>query len=353
MTRRASYAAIASAALPAAALLAGVLLGGCAKSGFPPGGPVDTVPPRVLVTVPADSTTRVPTDLEIQVLFSETMDRVSVRDGFRVYPAPGTPSFRWSGRWFRVSWEGGLRPNTTYQAFLSAGAHDVHNVSLGSPVTIRFSTGDSLDPGKISGVVRARTLPTKGVPIWAYPESLGRVPDFANVLPSYATETDTGTAYVLSGLPLRQGFTIHAVYINRNGAFDSLTDVVASHPAVIRLTPERPVADSINLVAVDPRAPATIRGKVISPDSTARYRVEARSDSDTTFVRFVERKGPGDYLLTVPPGKYRMRATRVPRAAGEPAEEVRREGVLEARPEEQYEHIDFQLKTFVPPEPRR
>ena len=279
---------------------------------------------------------------------------MSVRDGFRLYPNPGVPSYHWSGRRFRVSWEGGLRPNTTYQAFLSAGVRDAHRVTLRTPVTIRFSTGDSLDPGRITGILRAKTLPTRGAPIWAYPESLGLVPDFANALPSYATETDTGAVYALTGLPLRQGFTVHAVYdINGNGAFDSLTDVAASYPSVIRLTPERPVADSINILAIDPHAPAVIRGTVTSPDSTARFRVEARSDSDTTFVRFAERKGPGDYVLRVPPGKYRLSARRLPRAVGEVPEEVRREGLFEARPEEEYENIDFRLERTAPPSPSR
>ncbi len=336
-----------------AVLVAGTLAG-CAKPDFPPGGPVDTTPPRVVATAPADSSTRVPLDLEISILFSEAMDRVSVRDGFRVFPNPGIPSYHWSGRRVRVSWEGGLRPSTTYQAFLSAGARDAHGVLLGTPLTIRFSTGDSLDPGRITGVLRAKTLATKGVPIWAYPESLGLVPDFANVAPSYATETDTGAVYALSGLPLRHGFTVHAVYdLNRNGAFDSLTDVAASYPTVIRLTPERPVADSINILAIDPRAPAMIHGKVMSPDSTARFRVEARADSDTTFVRFAERKGPGDYLLRVPPGKYRLRATRLPRAPGEAPDEARREELLDARPEGEYEGIDFRLERPAPPSPTR
>jgi hypothetical protein len=170
------------------------------------------------------------------------------------------------------------------------------------------------------------------------------VPDFTATLPSYATETDTSAAYALTGLPLGRGFTIHAAYdLNRSGAIDSATEVVASYPSVIRLTPERPVADSINIVAVDPRAIATVTGTIYSADSTSRYRVEARSDSDTTFVRFVERKGPGDYLLRLAPGKYRLRALRVPPAPGPPAAVVKREELLNARPEEQYEHLDFRF----------
>jgi len=340
VTRRAAFAV---------ALAAAALLGGCAKPDFPSGGPIDTVPPRVLLTTPADSTTRVSPQAEIQVLFSEPMDRVSVRDGLKIYPPPGAPSYHWSGRLFRVSWEAPLQPNTTYQAFLSAGAKDTHGVPLGLPVTIRFSTGDSLAPGRIRGVVRAKTLPTKGVPIWAYPESLGLTPDLANALPSYATETDTSAAYAMTGLPLGRGFTIHAVYdLNRNGAFDSLTDIDARYPTAIRLTPERPVADSINVIAVDPHAPAILTGTISSPDSTARFRVEAHADSDTTFVRFVERVGPGDYLLRVSPGRYRLRALRMPGVAGGRAGETRREGVLDARAEGQYERIDFRLEGTAP-----
>jgi Big-like domain-containing protein len=337
----------------AAVLLLASLLGGCAKPGFPPGGPVDTTPPRVLLTAPADSTTRVPPGTEIEILFSEAMDRVSVRDGFRIYPPPSGPSFHWSGRRLRVSWEEPLRPATTYQAFLSAGARDAHGVTLGVPITIRFTTGDSLDPGKIRGVVQARTLPTKGVPVWAYPDSLGPRPDFSNVSPSYATETDTSAAYALTGLPLGRGFTVHAAYdLNRSGAIDSATDIVASYPSVIRLTPQRPVADSINIVAVDPHAPSIVSGSVFSPDSTSRYRVEAKSDSDTTFVRFVERKGPGDYLLRVPAGAYRLRAYRVAPSPGPPTAEVRREELLIARAEETYEHVDFHFGPDVTP-PKR
>jgi len=332
------------------ALVLAALLGGCAKPDFPPGGPIDTTPPRVLVTAPADSTVRVPPDAGIEILFSEPMDRVSVRDGLRIFPPPGAPSFHWAGRKVKVSWAEPLQPHTTYQAFLSAGARDEHGVTMGMPLTIRFATGDSLDPGKIRGVLRARTLPTKGVPIWAYPDSLGPRPDFTNVLPSYATETDTIGAYALSGLPVGRGFTVHAAYdMNRSGGIDSVTDIVASYGSVIRLTPERPVADSINIVAVNPQAAATVSGTVFAADSSARYRVEARSDSDTTFVRFIERKGPGDYLLHLPPGRYRLRAVHMPKAAGESAAAVRREEILIARPEETYEHVNFRFEGAPPP----
>jgi len=323
-----------------------MLLCGCAKSAFPPGGPVDTTAPSIMLTVPADSSLRVPADQGIEILFSEPMDHNSVRDGIRVYPPPGAQMYDWSGRRVRVTWAQPLRPGTTYQAFLSSGARDAHGVTLGRSLTIRFSTGDSLDHGVITGVLRAKTLPTRGVPILAYPESLGLVPDFANVDPAYATETDTSAVYALVGLPMGEGFTIHALYdVNRSGSFDTGLDLVASFPDVIRLTPERAVADSINLVAVDPRAPALVSGTIFSPDSTLRFRVEARADSDTTTVRSVARTGPGDYLLRLAPGRYRLRAIRLSvETNAPPTAEIRREDVLEARAEGEYEHLDFRFE---------
>ena len=343
----------AATRLATVALLAGALVGGCAKPGFPPGGPIDTVPPRVLLSSPADSSVRVALDAGIDFLFSEPMEHPSVRDGFKIFPPTGTPSYHWSGKHLRVSWESRLSPSTTYQAFLSAGARDAHGVSLGHPLTIHFSTGDSLDPGRITGVLRAKTLPTKGVPMLAYPDSLGLSPDFANVDPSYATETDTAAAYAFVGLPLGRGFTIHTVYdVDPHGSFDPATDIAADYPQVIRLTPERPVADSINLVAVDPRALAVVKGSIVSSDSTARFRVEARADSDTTFVRKVDRIGPGDYLLRVPPGRYQLRALKLPGPEGvPPPSEQRLDGILDARPEEEYDHFDFRFERSETPAP--
>jgi hypothetical protein len=291
------------------------------------------------------------------------MDHNSVRDGFRIYPPPGAQVYDWSGRRVRVTWAQPLKAGTTYQAFLSGGARDEHGVWMGRSLTVRFSTGDSLDRGVITGVLRGKTLPTKGVPIVAYPESLGLVPDFANLEAAYATETDTSSVYALTGLPAGQGFTIHAFYDqNRNGSFDSGTDLVSSYPAAIRLTPEHAVADSINLVAVDPRAPALVSGTIFSPDSTLRFRVEARADSDTTMVRAVARTGPGDYLLRLAPGRYRLRAIRISGTAEAPATaEIRREEVLDLRAEGEYEHLDFRFEraetpvapelTQPPPEP--
>jgi hypothetical protein len=341
---------IGRAFLAAAALLIGGGLGGCARSIFPPGGPIDVIAPRVIATVPSDSAVQVSRESPVEILFSEAMDRTTVRDGFRIYPPAGRQSFDWSGRRVRVSWDQPLAERTTYTVLLSGTIRDARGVPMRDAVTLRFSTGDSIDRGRISGVLRAKTLRRAGVPLIAFPELLGPRPDTMGVSPTYATETDTGGVYSMGGLPTNAAFTVHAFYdLNTNGSIDPETDLIVSYPTPIRLTPERTEADSINIVAIDPRAPAVLNGTIVTPDSSARFRIEAIETTDSTLFRRVERLGPGGFTIRVPAGTYRLSATRLPGAEDEEAgPTIRRDAPIVAKPEEEYGpfEIDF---SAVPP----
>ncbi|MGE5175487.1 MAG: Ig-like domain-containing protein [Hyphomicrobiales bacterium] len=332
----------AALALAAAALVAA----GCAKSVFPPGGPVDTTPPRALAFTPADSSVQVPRDVVVTILFSEPMDHASVRDAIRLFPPEPRLTTKWSGRLVRVSWADPLRENTTYQILLSGRARDEHGVMLGNPVAIRFATGDSLAPGRISGRLQAKTLPRKGVPILIFPDSLGTRPDTTEFEPLYAAETDTAAVYDFRGLALEQDYRLFVFYDrNGNNAFDEQTDLLIPYSEAIRLTPEHAVADSINFTAVDPRAPAILSGTIAASDSTARYRVEARGTTDSTVVRRVDRVGPGPFTLRVPAGTFRLSAARIPGPDGTPARlEVRREEPVTVVAEEEQGGFTFDFR---------
>ena len=325
-----------------------VLGAGCARSIPPPGGPLDTTPPRVLATSPADSSVNVASAAGVELLFSEPMDRPSVRDNLRIYPPPDGVAYRWSGRRLRIEWGDSLAADATVQVFLSGRARDLRGVALGTPLQLRFATGARLSPGRISGRLRAKTLPFRGVPILLLPDSLGMRPDTTDAFePIYQTETDTSGVYEVGGLPLDRGFTVHA-FFDRNGDsyVDRESDVVVGYGAVVRLTPERSLADSINLVAVDPRAPAVLTGSIESPDSTARFLFEARTAADSTLIARTERVGPGTIALRVPAGSYWLLARRTapvsrPIRPGEPPPRpiaewtVAVEGTITVGPEEE------------------
>ena len=326
---------------------AAVVFSGCARSVFPPGGPIDTIPPRITASTPGDSVTNVPVDASVEILFSEAMERSSVVDGVRIYPPPGREDYKWDGKTLRVEWDRPLAAATTYIVLVSGNVRDARGVRMGTPFRIRFSTGAALDSGSVSGVLRARTLRKQVVPILAFYDTLGLRPDTLGLQASYATETDTGGAYVLSGLPVNRGFTIHALFdLNNNGAIDPEGDLIASYPSVIRLTPERSAADSINITAVDPRAPAVLNGTIVTQDSTARFRVEAQETVDSSLVRRVERVGPGGFTLRVPTGSYRLRATVVPPAESmEEPQTLQWQDVIHVDPEEEYGPFEFTFGT--------
>lgn len=270
-----------------------------------------------MATSPADSAVNVGSDTGIELLFSEAMDRASVRDNLRLYPPPGRLTYKWSGHRFRIEWGDSLAPGTTYQLFLSGRARDLRGVPLGARFQLRFSTGATMAPGRIEGTLRAKTLGVSGVPILLFPDSLGLRPDTtSNFEPTYQTETDTAGVYRFSGLTLDRGYTVHAFY-DRNGDsyLDGETEVVAGYASVVRLTPERMLADSINIVAVDPKAPALLNGSIASPDSSARFMIEARAAADSMLVARTDRIGPGPFGLRVPAGSYRLSARRLVTAA--------------------------------------
>ena len=129
-----------------------------------------------------------------------------------------------------------------------------------------------------------------------------------------------------------------------NGTYEEDQDVLAGWPTPIRLTPERAVADSINIVAVDPRAPAILSGNVVSPDSTVRYTVEARAEADSSISRRVDRLGPGPFTLRVPEGIYLLRAIRQAGLEGTPPRaEVRRAEPVDVKAEQEVGGFTFEF----------
>ena len=318
----------------------------------------------MLATSPADSSVSVPVTAGVDILFSESMDRASVRDAIKVFPPPAHPNIDWKGRSLRLSWGEPLRENATYQVLLSGRARDGHGVPLGGAVAIRFSTGDSLATGRISGRIRAKTLQRFGARVLVFPDSLGTRPDTSEFQALYEAEADSGGVFAFAALGLETDYRVFAFFDKTgNGTYEEDQDVLAGWPTPIRLTPERAVADSINIVAVNPRAPAILSGSVISPDSTVRYTVEARAEADSSVSVRVGLRVPGPFTLRVPEGRYLLRAIRQPGPEGSPPRaEARRAEPVDVKAEEEVGGFTFEFPSEpgvtpapeeAPPDPDR
>lgn len=213
------------------ALLASLV--GCATPGAPTGGPVDSTPPTLMSSLPADLATGV-TDSTITLVFSERLDRASA-SAVTVTPASATPPrVEVDGREIRVVLPG-LRDSTTYVVTLGTGLKDNRNVALRSPITFAFATGDAIDRAQITGRVRD---PSTGsgvqAAVWAYALADSASVPAPDVPPDYRTETGADGAFSLSYLRRAPYFVVAVQDRNRNGRLDPGERVAAPPRLVLR-----------------------------------------------------------------------------------------------------------------------
>jgi uncharacterized protein (DUF2141 family) len=139
----------------ALALTAGAVA--CASPGVPPGGPVDTIAPKLLSVVPDSGKTGI-TPKEVVFHFDKVVSErpsgvPSLSGLFLVSPQDGTPNVDWHRSSVTLSPHRAWRKNTVYTITMLPGITDLRgNISKTGKVTI-FSTGADIPKGRISGVV--------------------------------------------------------------------------------------------------------------------------------------------------------------------------------------------------------
>ena len=188
------------------------VLGGlsCAKQGIPPGDKEEREPPKLMSSLPENMTVDVSTDTRIVFKFSDSMNEESVEDNFFIIPVPSAwPEFSWSSRntVLTVDPIEPLRRSTTYIFSIGTKAKGVKGTLLEDTITVTFSTGDSIENGKITG----RLIPygffdtapenVSGVDVVAYLlDNEQSMPDPRNDVPDYFTQSSSDGSYEIIGL---------------------------------------------------------------------------------------------------------------------------------------------------------
>lgn len=312
MSGRAAWAALA---LVAAALA----VGGCARKMPPPGGRPDTEPPRVVGTVPDSGAVEVPRLLTLEVAFSEPMRRGDAEGWFTVGPYVPVRRLEWRGAVLRFTPAESLRADQTYTVVVGAGATDARGNPVAGPLAIPFTTGTALPPGQIRGRVEARGHRPAGVFVWAYRADLGHAPD------STARDFDAlGVAgndgrFALVGLPVPSRWRLFAFHdANRTLSFEPEIDQLTEGDSLVALSDSLPVAEDLDLLSLDPRAPAQVEGTVV--DTLAPAGVTLRVLAEQLEIRTGEPlRVPGQptaasvgveggrFRLELATGRYRLR----------------------------------------------
>lgn len=172
------------------------LLLGCAKVGQPPGGPEDEEPPRILSHYPASDALEVARDTQIEIVFSEQMQRERTEEA--LFTSPSKPSaLSWKGERLRITMP--LAEERTYVLTVGTGARDLRNNALTQSFTLAFATGSQLDQGLVRGRVYQDHQPVAGAHVWAYD-----LATFSGEVgldePSYQTQSGDDGAYEFARL---------------------------------------------------------------------------------------------------------------------------------------------------------
>lgn len=306
-----------------------LLVSSCARMGPPPGGPEDTEPPRVESITPAQDSTGVALDTEIELVFSEKVRREQAEPLVKLNPEAGRLYFKWDGRAVRVRTEQNFRPAITYRLIVEPGLVDLHRVKSEQRFESYFSTGKAFSPGRISGTVQVRDSLVVGGRLRAVAQQ-----DTTLV---FTSGSDSSGAYLLPYLPLGS-YRVEAFRdLNRNNRFDytreegadTLAELVfepltinftlqlADTTAPVLKSVETP--DSLTLVLVFDDRCDTARGiagaefELRTPDSLGTELAVDSTFLDSADTRRVILKPAGPLI---PENSYHVRVTGIVNEAG-------------------------------------
>jgi len=257
-----------------------VLLFSCAKQGFPPGGPVDRKPPFILRTNPANGSTNVPRDIQVEIYFSETVERRSCEESLFITPFPGdNVKYKWHGKKLRIEFADSLLKNRTYVVTVGAGTRDMHNNAMKESFSLAFSTGAELDMGKIEGTVFGDGK-VGGTQVWAYDLVEMPQPNPSQLPPIYVTQAGEDGRFNLSHLANGTYRLFAVLDRDANNLYDVEYDLLGVTSKDVSLSEASPIVSKVNFV--------------IALRDTTRPKLEeaAAPDNRHVLLRFSEPMSP-------------------------------------------------------------
>jgi hypothetical protein len=141
-----------------------IVFSACASNIPPSGGPEDKEPPTVIKTYPENRQVSFK-ESTIEIEFSEYVNRGSVLQNVVIQPRT-VHEYSWKGTILKIHFLEPLRDSTTYSLSISNDFTDLQQNKPNSPISLAFSTGNTIDSAKIYGKI-VGAFP-EGVQIFAY-----------------------------------------------------------------------------------------------------------------------------------------------------------------------------------------
>jgi hypothetical protein len=212
----------------------------------PSGGPVDTVPPKIVATYPEPNSVSF-SDNKILLEFDKYVEETSVEGSVFISPSLGLLEFDWSGKKVEIRFLEKLRSNTTYVVNIGTDVVDIRNRNrMDKAYSLAFSTGRSIDSGSVSGQVYDEH--PEGVMIFAYHlDSLTRkTVDPSADKPDYLTQSGKIGSFSLThlSLGLYRLFALRDEY--KNLLYDVGVDQIGMYREDVVIDSVRPSFGNVN-----------------------------------------------------------------------------------------------------------
>jgi hypothetical protein len=246
---------------------------GCANIVPPSGGPKDTLAPYLIAARPKDSATHVQPK-EILIGFNEFITTSDMQSNLIVSPnVKNTPLVESKLNALRIRINDSLLPNTTYSLQFGNAIKDVNEGNIAKNFTYVFSTGATIDTGRIYGYVKlAETGGVDSTLLVALHPANNDTSIFKNS-PLYYTKVNGKGRFEFKFLP-NQSFQLFALPNDYNKKYDDSTKLFAFHSSPIQVGQ---LTDTVKLYAfqafkkIEKKKPTTSTAKNTKLSSGLKY----------------------------------------------------------------------------------
>lgn len=238
------------------ALLLGFLLHSCANRGAgPQGGPKDTIPPRILKSIPERGILNF-NKQKIEILFDEIVLLEKMHEKVIVSPPQKTnASIKAYGKKVIVQFNDSIKPGTTYVVDFSDAIVDNNEKNPLENYSFSFSSGPLIDTLRISGhLIDAETLnPCAGVLVGAHIDLNDTA--FTTKPFDVVAKTDANGYFCIKNAQEGSRYRLYALKdINGNYIFDTKDEMIAFQDTIfapIFWTEERNDTVMIDSLTID------------------------------------------------------------------------------------------------------
>lgn len=259
-----------------------ILALGCAKSVYPPGGPVDKIPAKIISSIPATGSTSAPLDSQIVINLSKPLDDQTVAKALFISPSlDADPKIKIKGRSIIVIPKKPLAADKTYVVTLGSDIRDMHGVSLAQSASIAFSTGSTIDSGAVHGTVYKEGKPAAGVSLALLemaPEKYAFPLD--SVAPDYLTQTGQDGSFSFQYLPDREFFLIAFEDKNKNRHINPAREMVGLPFMPLHLSPTERLLRGVDIrLQMTDSSALGLRSVTVNADRLLKIRFDKGLDS--------------------------------------------------------------------------